>query len=80
MQRQPQPEAADAGERRLLADHDVEAEVINAGAAEALGDSHPDEPVPRRHRVELARHDPGALPVGVMRRDLRGEEARKLSL
>ena len=65
MERDPQPEAADAGALGLLADHEVEAEVLRAGAAVALGHGHPEDAAAAGQREHLARHDPGALPLAV---------------
>ena len=58
VQRDPQAEAADAGALGLLADHQVEAEVLRAGAAVALGHGHAEEAAAAGQREHLARDDP----------------------
>ena len=65
MQRDPQPEAADARALGLLTDHEVEAEVLGARATVALGDGHTEKAAAAREREHLARHDPVALPLAV---------------
>ena len=76
MQREPEARAADAGGRQLLGEHDVEAEVVGAAAAPLLRDRHAEEAVLARRREHLARHDPGRLPVGVVRHHLLRDERR----
>jgi hypothetical protein len=65
---------ADAGARRLLGEHDVEAPVIDARAAVLLGDLHRVEAVLGAFLEELARHDLRLLPLPVVRHDLRRQE------
>ena len=45
-------------------------------AAPLLRDRHPEEAVLARRGEHLARHDPGGLPVGVVRHHLLGDERR----
>src|ERR1019366_9143947 len=75
VQGQPEGEAADLCERSLLADHDVEAEVVDARTAVALRDRHPREAERGSLRVELARDDSRALPLGVVGARLLSEKA-----
>ncbi len=65
VQGDPEAEAADAGALGLLADDQVEAEVLRAGAAVALRYRHAEEAAAAGQREDLARHDPGALPLPV---------------
>ena len=80
MERQAETHAADTRKLALLADHEVEAEVIRAGAAVALGDGHAQKTARAGARVELARDDPLALPLRVaslLADDLAREERAK---
>src|SRR5439155_7644494 len=65
LQRDAEAERADAGPLGLLADDQVEAEVLRARAAVALGDGHAEKAARARPREHLARHDSRALPVPV---------------
>src|SRR6185312_4932498 len=68
-------EAADAGPRRLLTEHDVEPEVVDAASAVPLGDGHAQEAGGPRRQEDLARHDAVALPLRVVRDDLLLQES-----
>ncbi len=61
----PSPKLPTPARWRLFADHEVEAEVLGAGAAVALGHGHPEEAAAAGQREDLARHDPRALPLAV---------------
>ena len=63
VQRDPQAEAAHAGALGLLADDQVEAEVLRAGAAVALRHGHAEEAAAAGQREHLARHDPARAPT-----------------
>jgi NAD(P)-dependent dehydrogenase (short-subunit alcohol dehydrogenase family) len=77
VQREAEPEARNPRALHLLADDDVEPEVVHAGAAVLLRNRHADEPVLARRAEDLARDDAVALPCGVVRDDLFGKEAAK---
>ena len=61
----PRPKLPTPARWRLLADHEVEAEVLGAGAAVALGHGHAEEAAAAGVREHLARDDPVALPLAV---------------
>ena len=63
MQRDPQPEAADAGALALFADHQVQAEVLRARATVGLGDGHRQEAAAPGEGEHLTRDEPVALPL-----------------
>ena len=75
----PANAVTDAGARRLLAEHDIEAPVLDARAAELLRDVHGQEAVPGGLGEQLARDDLVLLPLRDVRDDLGGEELAKLS-
>jgi hypothetical protein len=68
VQRDPQAEAADARALDLFADHQVQAEVLSAGAAVGLGHGHAREAAAAGEREHLARDDPRALPLAIAAR------------
>lgn len=74
VQHRPAESRSDPGARGLLDEDHAEAEVVDAGPAVLLQHRHREEAVRGRLGEELARHDARALPVGVVRGDLFGEE------
>ena len=62
VQRDAEAEAAHARELGLLADHQVQAEVIGARTAVGLGYGHRQEAPAPGEREDLARDDAGPLP------------------
>ena len=74
VQRQPEAGGVDVGPLQLLGDDDVEAEVLDAPAAELLGHLHAEEAVGPGDAEQLAVDDPGGLPLGVVRHGLALEE------
>ena len=65
VQRDAQPEAADAGALALFADHEVQAEVLRARAAVRFGHRHAEEAPLAGEGEDLAGHDARALPFAV---------------
>ncbi len=65
MQRDAEPEAAHARALALFADHEVEAEVLRAGAAVAFGHGHAEKAAAPGQREHLARDQPVAFPLRV---------------
>src|SRR5205085_7075647 len=63
VQRDAKAEAADTGHLRLLADHEVEAEVLDPRAAVALGHAHPEKAAGAGPGEHLARDDARAPPL-----------------
>ena len=56
VERDAEAEAADAGALALLADHEVQAEVLGAGAAVGLRHGHAEEAAAAGRGEDLARH------------------------
>ena len=61
----PESEGADRQALALFPDHEVQAEVIGARPAVALGNRHRQEPAPAGRPEDLAGDDPVALPLPV---------------
>ena len=63
VQRDAEPEAADAGALALFADDEVQAEVLGARAAVGLGHGHAEEAAAAGRGEHLARHDARRAPT-----------------
>ncbi len=75
VQREAEARAGDAGVAHLLHHDLVEAEVVDAEAAERLGHSHREHALVRRLREQLTRDEAVLLPLLVVGDDLLREEA-----